>query len=85
LSRIREVSRLSGIPPFMRPSQFLEEHLRPASDLVLKAAKADPRLEVGRKRINSWRLTLGAMAKEGLPQGAAKVPRGKRLRHRLGA
>jgi hypothetical protein len=85
LSRIHEVSRLSAIPPFARPDQYLEEHLRPASDLILKAAKADPRLEGQRRRIDAWRLTLGAMAKEGVPQGAPKVPNGKRLQHRIGA
>jgi len=85
LTRVREVSWLSGLPSFIRPAQYLEEHLRPASDLAVKAAKVDPRLERDRDRIDAWRMTLGAMAREGVPERSARVPTGRRLQRRLGA
>jgi hypothetical protein len=42
-SRVGEVGRLSEAPASVRPGLYLEEFLRPATDLSLRAAKIDPR------------------------------------------
>lgn len=83
LQRQREVAEISRRPEPVRPSMYLEEFLRPATDYVLRAAKVDPKLERSRKRLEDWRLTLGAMNQEGLPPTVALAPEGKRTHPHL--
>lgn len=78
LQRQREVSAVSRRPEPVRPSLYLEEFLRPATDFALRAAKVEPTLERTRHRLEAWRLTLGAMNAAGPPQTVALSPQGKR-------
>lgn len=57
--RAREVSALSAVPEPLRAGQYLENFLRPASDKAVRAAEVEPRLLSTRKRLDSWRGTLG--------------------------
>jgi hypothetical protein len=68
--RTREVAGLSQIPESLRPTQFLEEHLRPASDRALVAmglALPEPlqkKMASQSKRLNELRVALGAYAQK---------------------
>jgi hypothetical protein len=78
LQRQREVTEIGQRPEPVRPSLYLEEFLRPATDFALRAAKVDLKLERTRKRLEGWRLTLGAMNQQGPPTTVALPPEGKR-------
>lgn len=58
--RAREVTALSAVPEPLRAGQYLENFLRPASDKAVRAAEAEPALLSTRKRLDSWRGTLGS-------------------------
>lgn len=58
--RAREVDALSAVPQTLRAGHYLENYLRPASDRALRAAEVEPTLTPARKRLESWRGTLGA-------------------------
>lgn len=83
LQRQREVTEISRRPEPVRPSLYLEEFLRPATDLALRAVKVDRALERSRKRLDDWRLTLGAMNQDGPPASVALSPEGKRTQPHL--
>lgn len=83
LQRQREVSDISRRPEPVRPSLYLEEFLRPATDLALRAARFDEKLEPTRARLEGWRLTLGAMNTSGPPTTVAMAPEGKRTQPHL--
>lgn len=57
--RVREVNALAAVPEPLRAGQYLENFLRPASDKAVRAAEAEPALLPIRKRLDSWRGTLG--------------------------
>lgn len=67
--RTRQVAGLSQIPESLRPALFLEEHVRPASDVAILATKLplpeDLALKATKqaKRLNDLRTTLGPYAK----------------------
>lgn len=83
LQREREVGEISRRPEPVRPSLYLEEFLRPATDFALRAARVDPKLERTRKRLEGWRLTLGAMNVDGPPATIAQAPQGNRTHPHL--
>jgi hypothetical protein len=58
--RAREVAHLSGMPDSLRAGQYLENFLRPASDRAVRTVEVAPALEPVRRRLDSWRGTLGA-------------------------
>lgn len=58
--RAGEVSALSQVPETLRAGHYLETFLRPASDRAVRAAEAEPALLSTRKRLDSWRGTLGS-------------------------
>jgi hypothetical protein len=58
--RAREVAALSAVPETLRAGYYLENFLRPASDRAMRAVEADATLTPARKRLDSWRGTLGA-------------------------
>jgi len=78
-----EVTDISRRPQPVRPSLYLEEFLRPATDFALRAAKVEPKLERTRQRLESWRLPLGAMNTAGPPTTVALAPEGKRTQPHL--
>ena len=57
--RAREVNALSTVPDPLRAGHYLENFLRPASDRAVRAAEVEPALLATRKRLDSWRGTLG--------------------------
>lgn len=57
--RSREVNALSTVPEPLRAGHYLENFLRPASDKAVRAAEVEPSLLSVRKRLDSWRGTLG--------------------------
>lgn len=83
LQRQREVNDVSRRPEPVRPIQYLEEFLRPATDLALRAARVDPSLNRTRERLEGWRSMLGAMNQQGPPPAFALAPEGKRIEPRL--
>lgn len=78
VQRTSEVNKLSRTPAELRPTIYVDEFLRPASDAVIRAAKAEPLLESARKRLDSWRGTLGAMLVAEPPNSFAPAPVGRR-------
>lgn len=85
IQRLREVANLSHAPETLRPQLYLDNFLRPASDLALRAARVEPALTTNRQRLDAWRETLGAMSRRGGPSTFSVVPEGRRIRRRLGA
>jgi hypothetical protein len=80
LQRAHEVADLSRVPETTRPTVYLENFLRPASDLVTRAAKLDGSLSGHRQRLEGWRTTLGKLAQTHPPATFAPVPQGERAR-----
>lgn len=78
--RTQQVAGLSQIPESIRPSQFLEEHLRPASDAGLLATKLSLPDDLSQKtarqakRLNDLRTTLGPYAKKRRDSSFARHP-----------
>lgn len=77
--RSGEVATMGRLPEELRASMYLDEFLRPATDLALTAAKAYPSLEKTRVRLERMRTTLGAMHRDRPAENFAIAPRGKRL------
>jgi hypothetical protein len=82
IQRTAEVGRLSRAPEGLRPQNYLDDFIRPATDLALKAARAEPSLEPTRKRLEGWRQTLAAMTRSGRVTSFAMVPEGRRMSQR---
>ena len=68
--RTHQVAGLSQIPESLRPSQFLEELVRPASDTAVRASGLDlpedltSKIHRQTKRLNAIRTTLGPYARQ---------------------
>jgi hypothetical protein len=82
IQRVSEVRRMSNAPETLRAQLYLDDFLRPATDLALRAARVEPALEPTRKRLEGWRHTLGEMAKAGPVTSFATVPEGHRIEER---
>lgn len=82
LRRTGEVTRNSRPPELLRAGAYLEDFLRPATDLALRAARVTPALESTRKRLEGWRHALGAMHQQGTPLSFALPPEGRRMHPR---
>jgi len=78
--RPREVGALGRLPEELRATVYLDEFLRPATDLALAAAQAYPSLEATRLRLERARTTLGAFHRDRPAESFAIAPRGQRLR-----
>lgn len=78
--RSREVAALSAVPQTLRAGQYMESFLRPASDRAVRAAEVQPALAAARKRLESWRGTLGADLAEHSAFSVSPPAAGKRLR-----
>lgn len=83
--RQAEVSRLSRVPLVLRPQHYLEDFLRPATDLAIRAVKVDTTLESKRRRLEAWRVALGALQTQGLPEVVPITPKGTRIEMKRGA
>jgi hypothetical protein len=82
ITRSREVSGISQVPASLRRRIYMEDFLRPATDLALQAARMYPGLEGQRRRLESWRGTLGAVARERSLKSWSQAPDGRRVRNR---
>ena len=66
--RAEQVASLGQIPESLRPLQFLEDHVRPASDMAVRVSALDLPADLQTKfvkqthRLNSLRTTLGPYA-----------------------
>lgn len=78
--RSREVGALSQIPETIRAGHYLETFLRPASDRAVRAAEVEPALVATRKRLDSWRGTLGNDLTTNPAHSFSPPAAGKRLR-----
>lgn len=67
LRRIGEVDRVGSAPAEQRPGVYLEDFLRPATDLALRASRVLHELVPAQQRLESWRFTLGAIERTGIP------------------
>jgi hypothetical protein len=85
VQRAEEVASLSAIPETLRPQAFLDNNVRPTTDLALAASKidwgADPigqklakKLSAHRKWVDDIRISLGARAHKAPPQSFAMHP-----------
>ena len=78
--RTQQVAGLGQIPESIRPTEFLEEHLRPASDAALLAAKLSLPADLAQKmakqarRLNDLRTTLGPYARKRRDLSFARHP-----------
>lgn len=86
IQRSAEVAQLSRAPGTLRPQLYMDDFLRPATDLVLQAARVDPSLLTSQRRLESWRIALGTVIRAGIsiPTDVA-VPSGRRIIRAIGA
>lgn len=82
--RVGEIQRLSDLPEPIRPQMYLEDFLRPATDIARQVAEFEPSLENWRKQLDTWRTTLGDMVRNEPAVTFARSPAG-RLRRLRGA
>jgi hypothetical protein len=90
-TRMEEVGAISQVPPQLRPTQYLDSVLRPATDRlgrVLQSALPDKvkiRLEKERRKLDGWRHTLGEISRNQPGATAAVTPIRRASRRRRGA
>jgi hypothetical protein len=80
--RPREVATMGRLPEDLRASNYLDEFLRPATDLALTASRVFPEIEQTRVRLERWRTTLGAIHRERPAESFAIAPNGERVMRR---
>jgi hypothetical protein len=80
--RMNQVSFLSLAPAHLRAAEFVEHRIRPASDKAVAAASLNSledhlfkTMERNRKRLETLRMTLGAIVHEGVRRTTAPLPR----------
>lgn len=87
--RMDEVAKLSRVTPSLRPNEYLDRILRPATDNIGRALAYDElpetvkkKLEKSRRKQDGWRATLGEMSRA--PLGSFSAPIERRI-HRARA
>lgn len=87
--RMDEVAKLSRVTPSLRPNEYLDRILRPATDNIGRAVAYEElsetvkkKLEKSRRKQDGWRATLGEMSRASL--GSFSAPIGRRI-HRARA
>jgi hypothetical protein len=83
--RAREVAELTAMPASLRPGYYMENFLRPASDRAMRSAEHEPSLARVRKRLDSWRGTLGTDLEEHSGFTVSLPAAGRRVRVRPSA
>ncbi len=84
-TRAQEVSRVSSVPVALRRLLYMDQFLRPATDLALQASRIYPALDKQRRKLESWRGTLGAIERENPLKSWSQPPDGRRARSRVKA
>jgi hypothetical protein len=81
-TRMGEISTLSGITPSLRPTEYLEQFVRPITDrlgrvLLQPELPSDLRktFEKSRKKQDGWRATLGQLGRSRVPSFAPVLQR----------
>ena len=77
--RMHEVAELTGMPSTLRPGHYMENFLRPATDRALRVAELEPSLAPIRRRLDSWRGTLGADLEQHSAFTVSEPAAGRRL------
>jgi hypothetical protein len=85
IRRGAEIADLSQTPVDLRRGVYMERFLRPASDMAVRAARAEPAFEKTRRRLDSWRQTLGSLQQIERQVTEPLIPEGQRIRRRRGA
>lgn len=87
--RMDEVAKLSRVTPSLRPNEYLDRILRPATDNIGRALAYEQlpdavkkKLEKSRRKQDGWRATLGEMSR--VPLGSFSSPIERRI-HRARA
>ncbi len=68
-TRMEEVGEIGQVPPSLRPGQYLENMLRPATDRLGRVLQTNlndeikGRLERERRKLDGWRETLGEISR----------------------
>ncbi len=75
----------SQMPVDLRRGVYMERFLRPASDMAVRAARAEPAFEKTRRRLDSWRQTLGSLQQIERQVTEPLIPEGQRIHRRRGA
>lgn len=70
---------MGRLPEDLRAPTYLDEFLRPATDLGLTASQVYPRLDRTRTRLERRRTTLGALHRDRPAETFAIAPRGRRI------
>lgn len=78
--RASEIIGLGTMPEGLRPGQYLEKFLRPATDKAIRAAEVEPSLAIARKRLEGWRGTLSRDLEVHSAFTVSAPAAGKRLR-----
>ena len=81
-TRMNEVSQLSRVTPSLRPDNYLDQILRPATDRIgrvlmndqLSEGVADT-LRNKRRRLDGWRDTLGELSRESVDSFSPPIER----------
>lgn len=80
--RMDEVAKLSRVTPSMRPTEYLERILRPATDHIGRALAHEElpggvkkKLEKSRRKQDRWRATLGEMSRAPIKSFSAPIER----------
>jgi hypothetical protein len=90
-TRMEEVGAISQVPDQLRPNQYLDNVLRPATDRlgrVLQAGLAGEittRIEKERRKLDGWRHTLGEMSRNQPRTTTWAVSPARRVARRRGA
>jgi hypothetical protein len=90
-TRMEEVGAISQVPAQLRPNQYLDNVLRPATDRlgrVLQAGLANEiktRVDKERRKLDGWRHTLGEMSRSQPPSTTWAISPVRRAAHQRGA
>jgi len=84
-TRLNEIARISSFPEASRPDGYMDEFLRPATNMLVKAANAEPALQKVLSRLDSWEGTFNAVLMDDRPTTFSPPPNGRRILFRRGA
>ena len=90
-TRMEEVGAIGQVPAQLRPNQYLDNVLRPATDRLGRvqqaglATKIKARVDRERRKLDGWRHTLGEMSRNQPPSTSWAISPVRRVARRRGA